>query len=54
VAFRVGRVRVSSKDAAKLTIRERIKFATEKPSSKDFGKSRADWKVSKDAANKGK
>jgi hypothetical protein len=24
-------------------------FASEKPSSKDFGKSKADWKASKDA-----
>jgi hypothetical protein len=38
---------------AKLTFREKIKFANEKPSSKDFGKSRAGWKASKDA-QKGK
>jgi hypothetical protein len=45
---------MSSKDAAKLTVKEKIKFATEKPSSKDFGKSRAEWKASKEAAKKGK
>jgi hypothetical protein len=37
----------------KLTLREKWKFATEKPGSKDFGKSRADWKASKDAAKNG-
>lgn len=39
---------MASKDV-KLTAKEKIKFATEKPSSKDFGKSRGAWKASKDA-----
>ena len=38
---------------AKLSLSEKIKFAAEKPGSKDFGKSKAAWKASKDAA-KGK
>ena len=38
----------------KLTPREKLKFATEKPSSKDFGKSRGAWKASKDAQKKRK
>ena len=31
-----------------------VRFAAEKPSSKDFGKSRKDWQASKDAQKKGK
>jgi hypothetical protein len=34
--------------------KDKWKFASEKPSSKDFGKSRKDWKASKDAQMKGK
>ena len=30
-------------------VKENWKFASEKPSSKDFGKSREAWKASKDA-----
>jgi hypothetical protein len=37
----------------KLTVKEKIRFLTEKPSSKDFGKTRAEWKASKDK-DKGK
>ncbi len=40
---------MKDKGEPKLTIREKIKFASEKPSSRDFGKSRKDWKASKDA-----
>ena len=43
---------MASKDA-KLSLRDKIRFATEKPSSKDFGKTRSAWKASKDA-QKGK
>ena len=35
-------------------IKDNVKFATEKPSSKDFGKNKDDWKASKDAEKKGK
>ena len=38
----------------KLTLRERLKFAAERPSSPDFGKSRKDWKAAKDAQKKRK
>jgi len=34
--------------------KDKWKFASEKPSSKDFGKSRKDWQASKDAQKKGK
>jgi hypothetical protein len=35
-------------------VKDSVKFATEKPSSKDFGKNKQDWKASKDADKKGK
>ena len=38
----------NDKPDPKLTFRERWQFANVKPGSKDFGKSRADWKASKD------
>ena len=44
----------NGKNDAKLTLKERWRFANEKPSSKDFGKSRAEWKASKDAQKGGK
>jgi hypothetical protein len=34
--------------------RDSWKFRSEKPGSKDFGKSREAWKASKDAQKKGK
>jgi len=42
-----------AKDAAQKA-KDEIKFRAESPKSKDFGKSKADWKASKDAAKKGK
>lgn len=34
--------------------KDQVKFLTESPQSPDWGKSKADWKASKDAARKGK
>ena len=41
------------KDAA-AKAKDEIKFLTESPKSEDFGKSKEDWKASKDAAKDGK
>ncbi len=42
--------------AAAAKARDEIRFLTESPKSEDFGKSREDWKASKDAGkgSKGK